>query len=75
MLTENNELLCPACKQYTGTHLKGVDLYNARTDENRMSTVLEFECECGHKFDVDVRQHEGMTLFAYLEGGETDDSE
>lgn len=54
-------LICPICSnEYV--HLRSVELYNARSGEDRMSALLKFDCESGHSFTLDVLQYEGMTV-------------
>ena len=61
---DNNKqtvLICPICSN-ENTHLRSVELYNARVDEDRMSALLKFDCECGHSFTLDIMQYKGMTV-------------
>ena len=57
-------LHCPFC---TGeyTHLVNVETYNAVAGEDRLSVILTFECEDGHRFKIDFHQHEGQTIIKY----------
>ena len=70
----DNMVHCPHC-DCDYTHLKSVELYNETEGEDRMSALLKFNCEGGHTFTMDVRQHEGITFVDFLKGGETDVSE
>ena len=74
MILKDNMLVCPVCNETYGTHLTSVNLYNAVPGEDRLSAILQFSCECGQDFNVDIKQHEGTTLVDYLKGGETNGS-
>lgn len=68
----NNEVYCPHCKNAYGIHLKDVRVFNSIYDEGPITVRLNFDCELGHTFKVDLKQHEGYTIVKFLKGGETD---
>ena len=61
MINEDNQLVCPHCKEEYGTHLIGYAPYFEK--DNRLCLMLTFACECGKQFQIDVHQHEGITTF------------
>lgn len=52
-------LVCPVCG-FEYTHLMKV--VETKSDEGRMGVELQFECEEGHQFYADFRNHKGYTV-------------
>lgn len=65
MFTEDDTgaLLCPICG-HNFTHLEGVSSDLGGTGK-RLNGYLEFSCEKGCEFTIDITQHKGKTWFAH----------
>lgn len=57
----DGHLRCPKCGE-VNTHLEHVRIYGGGSDDNRYTAALEFSCESGCAFGVEVYNHKGYTL-------------
>lgn len=62
---------CSLCGETGDVHLFYSGEYDSRPDERRTSIVLTFGCYlCGGVFNVDFRQHKGMTFVTVDDAGQ-----
>jgi hypothetical protein len=56
---DESVLICPVCG-FEYTHLSAV--IQTSSDEGRPGVELQFDCEGGHSFYIDLRNYKGYTI-------------
>ena len=62
---DQDQLICPSCG-CPNNHLLKTSEHRGGSDEGRLCVELFFDCESGHRFIVDFRQHKGQIFVEML---------